>query len=346
AYAATWFLADTTGPADQGFFETWKRWDSVHFIQAAEFGYTDPRTDPNITAFFPLFPLLMRGLASIGLPYVGAGMLVSTISSIVAAAYLYRLAEEELGEWSGRTATLLLVLFPTAVFLVAPYSEALFLAGAIPAFYYARRKRWHLVALPAAVAMGSRAAGLFLMFGLLCEFLRQRDFSTARIGEAAVAFLGGLVPLLMYGAYLAQIKGSAFYFFVDQREGWHRGFTHPITAFWTTWNTWYGDGYPTGFIFAWRMEVVAAAIGIGFVIWAAAKREWGYAAFMGALLGAMLTSFIYMSIPRILLSFFPIPLLLAGAVRSRSWARDVLLVVFAPLAALGVVVYTQGKWFY
>jgi Mannosyltransferase (PIG-V) len=346
AYAATWFLADTVGQSTQGFFDTWMRWDSRHFIQAAEFGYTDPRTDPHITAFFPLFPLLMGGFGLIGFPYVGAGMLISTGASIVAAAYLYRLAEEELGEGTGRSAVLFLTLFPTGVFLAAPYSEALFLAGAVPAFYYARRKQWLLVGPGAAIAVASRFAGVFLLFGLACEFLRQRDLSARRIRQGAVALAAGVVPLILYGAYLAQIKGSAFYFFTDQKEGWQRDFTNPITSFWTTWNTWHGESHPTNFIFAWRVEILAAAVGVAFVAWAIVKREWGYAGFMGALVGAMLTSFIYMSIPRILLSMFPIMLFMAEAARDRPWLRDVLLTSMAPLAALGVIVYTQGSWFY
>ena len=96
----------------------------------------------------------------------------------------YRLAEEEIGRGAGlagphetngagRRASLYLLFFPTAVFLVAPYSESLFLAGAIPAFYYARRKRWIMAGMFAAVAMGARAAGIFLLFGLLVEFVRQ-----------------------------------------------------------------------------------------------------------------------------------------------------------------------------
>ena len=124
--------------------------------RVAEFGYTDPNTDPHSTVFFPLLPLLLRALHTVGLSYLVAGVIISTAASIVAGAYLFQLAEDEMGEGSGRRALLYMLLFPTAVFLIAPYSEALFLAGAIAAFYYARSGRWLLVALPGAVAVGAR----------------------------------------------------------------------------------------------------------------------------------------------------------------------------------------------
>lgn len=139
AVAAAWLMANTQGVSDQGIFALFDRWDGPLFARVAEFGYTDPNTDPHATAFFPLLPLLLKSLHAIGFSYVVAGMLISSIASIVAGAFLYQLAEDEMGEGSGRRALLYMLLFPTAVFLVAPYSEALFLAGAIAAFYYRAR---------------------------------------------------------------------------------------------------------------------------------------------------------------------------------------------------------------
>jgi hypothetical protein len=249
------------------------------------------------------------------------------------------------GEGAGHRAVLYLALFPTAVFLAAPYSEALFLAGAVPAFYYARKARWNLVALPAAVAMGARFAGLFLLFGLFVEFLRQRKFTAARVRAVAVAFAVGLAPLVAYSYFLYRVKGDALYYFVDQRAGWGRTLTWPLVAFRATWDTW-NSSQPTNWIFAWRVEVMAAALGVGFVLWALLKREWGFAAFMGAMMASVMTSSWYFSIPRMLLSLFPIPLLLAGYSHRSPSRHEILLLVLAPLAVLGVVVYTRGAWFF
>jgi hypothetical protein len=345
AVIATWFLSRSEGTPGTGIFDMWRRWDAHHFLTIAEYGYTAPESDAHAAAFFPLFPLTVRALLVFGLSPTVAGMLVAFAASVVAGVYLYRLAEEELGDGSGARAVLYMFLFPTAVFLVAPYSEPLFLAGAIPAFYYARRQRWHLVGIPAAVAMGARAAGVFLLVGLLAEFVRQRDFSTERMANAGVAFLVGLLPLLAYGAFLSQAMGDPFEFLAAQREGWGRRFVGPLTSFTTTWGTW-NEGHATNWLMAWRVEIAAAAAGVAFTIWAALKREWGYAAYMTCLLGVLMTSSWYYSIPRMLLSMFPIFLLLASATRHRPSLHDGILIVLAPLAGLGVVVFTQGNWFY
>lgn len=346
AYAATWILADTQGRSAVGFIQTWTQWDAVHFVGIAENGYFGDPSLPNEIAFFPLFPLLLRALSGIGFAPALAGMFISLVASIVAGYFLYRLAETDLGEGGGRRAVTYLFLLPTAVFLIAPYSEALFLAGAIVAFYLARSDRWHLVGIPAAVAMGARSAGVFLLLGLLVEFLRQKDFSLQKVANGALALALGALPLLGYGVYLARTTGSAWGSYLEaQRAGWYRDFTNPIESFKATWNTWHGD-YATNWIFAWRLEVLAAVVGVFFLGWVLYKREWGYATYMGATLAALMTSTWYFSIPRILLSLFPMVLLLAGWSLADVRRHENIILVLAPLAALGVVAYTQGIWFF
>jgi hypothetical protein len=346
AYAANWFLASGEGRLQQGLFEVWQRWDSAHFFSVAEHGYAGPGSDPLGTAFFPLYPLSIRALGVIGVGPLAAGLAVSAGASLVAFAFLHRLAEQEHGDGAGRRAVLYLALFPTSVFLAAPYSEALFLAGAIPAFYYARRSQWSRVGAPAAVAMGTRAAGIFLLFGLALELLRQRRLSRGDLRRAAAAIAIGVLPLAAYAAYLWAEKGSPGHFLAIQEQGWGRTLTSPVTAFLNTWNTWEGATYPTNWIFAWRMEIAAASVGVALTIWALVRSEWGYAGYMGATMVALMTSSWYFSIPRMLLSLFPAVLLLAGWTGGGRDRHELALVVMAPVAALGVVVFTSGAWFY
>lgn len=346
AIAASWLLLADDLTAARGFAELWRWWDAEHFLTIAEHGYTAPQSDQHAAAFFPAFPLTVRALLLVGLPAVAAGLLVSAASAVVAGAFLYRLAEEEIGPGAGRRALLYLTVFPTAVFLVAPYSEALFLAGAIPAFYLARRERWHLVGLPAAVAMGARAAGVFLLIGLVLEFVRQGRFTPRRIGNAATSLVIAVLPLLAYGAFLAQAMGDPLAFLEHQREGWGRTFVGPVASFMNTYNTWEAGTYPTNWLLAWRIEIVAAAAGLAATVWAFVKREWGYGAFMGSMLLVLVASTWYYSIPRMLLTMFPIVLFLSELTARRRWLHEWLIIVLAPLATLGVIVFTQGAWFF
>ena len=347
AYAGSYLLSgDTFGLPARGFFDLWVQWDATRFLVTAEVGYEGPGSFANSYAFFPFFPLAVRALGAFGIPGPLAGLLISLVSSWVALTFLIKLAEADAGEDAGRRAALYLAVFPTAVFLIAPYSEALFLAGAIPAFYYARKARWHLVGLPAALAMGTRFAGVFLLLGLVAEALRQRDLSLRDALTAGLASLIGLLPLLGYCAFLAQVKGDPFYFVTDQRLGWGRTFVGPLAAFRNTIDRWDDPTQSTSFLIAYRIEVVAALVGIGIVLWALAKREWGYAVFMGSLLGVLLTSTEYFSIPRILLTFFPAFIFLAQATLTRPRLHEAYLITSTTVAALGVIVYTRGAWFF
>ena len=351
AYAAAMFLAPGQGPVGEGFLQIWSRWDANHFVVVAEHGWSGPLAEPaRPAAFFPLFPLSMRLLMTLGLPPVAAGLVVSTIATYVACVFLMKLADAELGKGSGRRAVLYLLLFPTAVFLSAPYSEALFLAGAIPAFYFARQRRWLAASLPAAVAMGTRAAGVFLLLGLFFEYLRQgfedRRWGGTRLRDVAVCLVAGVTPLLLYILFLSIARDSPQQFLIDQSEGWGRHFTAPWRAFLNTWNTRLGLGYPTSWIFAWRVEILAAAAGVAFTLWAVIKKEWGYAAYMGSFMVALLMSTWYFSIPRMLLSFFPAMLFFAATTRADRATHEIALIVLGPIATLGVVVFTRGAWFY
>jgi hypothetical protein len=354
AYAAAWYLSPgTEGAPDQSLSAIWVHWDALRFLLIASSGYDGVATPPNSTAFFPLYPLAIRALNLIGIDEVVAALLISAVGSLVAFAFLYKLAvhdsgaeDPDDGQKAGSRAVLYLALFPTAVFLLAPYSESLFLAGAIPAFYLARAQRWHLVGIPAAVAMGARFAGAFVLIGLAVEFLRQRDLSFDRVANGLLSLVVGAIPLLGYGAYLSQTRGDPFYFFTDQRIGWGRAFVGPFQSLSNTLDRWTDGSLATDFAVAYRLEVLAALLGLAVVIWALAKREWGYAAFMGSTLIVLMTSTEYFSIPRILLTFFPAAVFLARAGLRRKWLHEALLIVMAPLAAVGVIAYTRGSWFF
>jgi Mannosyltransferase (PIG-V) len=346
AYGAAWFLSDAPGLPSSDAASLWVHWDAAIFLRIAAFGYTDPATDPHATAFFPLFPLLLAGFSEIGIKPVIAGLSISLAASVVAATFLLRLVEEEQGGEVGRRAVLYLCLFPTAVFLVAPYSEALFLAGAIPAFYWARRGRWGWAGGAAAVAMGARLAGVFLVLGLLGEFLRARDFRARRVVAVGASLAGGLLPLVLFCAYLGTATGDPFHFLVDQRLGWGRELVGPVASFVNTFEAARGSIYPANWVFSWRLEVLAAFVGVACTVWAAWRREWGYALYMGSLLGVLMVSTWYFSIPRMLLSLFPIPILLASATRGRKNLHELILVMSGAAAVLGTVVFTQGAWFF
>ncbi len=335
AYAFNALLAQVRGHPLPGFFDLWLKWDAVAFLRIALHGYTSALTEPHPTAFFPLLPLLLRGLIALHLPGADAGLLISAASSMVAFAYLYRLAEAELGTGCGRLSVWYLALFPASVFLVAGYAEPLFLAGAIASFFYARQGSWAKVALPAAIATASRFSGIFLLAALGVEMLRQRKTPGRKTAEAVGAIAFGSLPLAAYCFFLAQARGDPLFYFTDERLGWHRRVVSPMSSFTNTF------GHPGA-----PIEIAAALTGLFFVVWAVRTQQWSYTVYMLLLLTSLVTSTYYLSIPRLLLSFFPIPLLLAGVARDHPVAGRMLLVGSGLLSLVGVIAFTYGLGFY
>jgi hypothetical protein len=263
-----WYLADGAGPIRPGVAH-WRRWDADIYVKIAEHGYAGPGAEPWSEAFPPGWPLLLRAAGTLVPPASTTlvALVLATLATIVAVAYLLRLVADERPEdpGAGRRAGLYLLLFPTAVFLVAGYSEALFLAGAIPAFREARRGRWTRVALPAAVAVATRWTGVFLLVGLGVELLRQLAGGTVERSRLLVRGAGalavGTLPLVAYTAWLAATRGDPLHALTAQREGWGRAFVGPVESFRSTWDTW-NAGNPTTLVLSWRLEIVAAAAGI------------------------------------------------------------------------------------
>jgi Gpi18-like mannosyltransferase len=345
SWLALWLLATTIGPTEADFLGIWRQWDADHILGIAQYGYTDPRSFSNGTVFFPLYPLLVKALAWTGIGYVMSGIIISAAASTVAFYYLFRLAEDSrIGD--GRKAILYLAFFPTAVFLVAPYQESLFLAGAIPAFYYARRSEWARVALPAAVAVGARNTGLFLLVGLLGELFRQRKDLGAKWRQAFAPLAFGAIPFALYAAYLWRVKGHPLYFITDYRVFWQRSFITPWESLSNTLSMTEISSYPTNWMMATWGELLAAAIALGVVGWAISNREWGYALFCGSLVATLLTGPFFWSVPRSLLQMFPTVLMLVEVSRRQPARHEWILVGLASIATLGVIVYTAGNWFY
>ncbi|HEX3327525.1 MAG TPA: hypothetical protein VHV50_11060 [Actinomycetota bacterium] len=335
AYGFNASLAWARGEAFPGFFAVWLKWDAVAFLRIALHGYTSALTEPHPTAFFPLLPLLLRGSIAFHLGGAEAGLLISAVASLVAFFYLYRLAEAEVGPGSGTLSVWFLALFPASVFLVAGYTEPIFLAGAIAAFFYAREGSWRKVALPAAIATASRFSGLFVLAALAIEALRQWRASGRSLAEPAGALAVGALPVAAYCFFLQRARGDPLFYFTDERLGWHRRFVSPFRALI---NTFHHPGAP--------IEIAAALLGLAFVIWSARTKQWSYLVYMLLLLTSLVTSAYYLSIPRLLLSFFPAPLLLAGLTRNRPNTGLVILLISAALSVVGVVAFTYGLGFY
>jgi hypothetical protein len=183
-------------------------WDAGHYLAIAQRGYDEPMR----AAFFPLYPLLARIVtAPLQSPLIG-GLLISFVAFAAALYLLHRLVALELGDRYARPAVLVTALFPTAFFFSAIYTESLFLALTVGAFYAARRERWALAALAGGLAAATRNTGVLLLVPrAMMPRARHRD---------ALWLTGIPAGLLAVLAYWAQ-RGDALEPFHAQRF-WYR----------------------------------------------------------------------------------------------------------------------------
>lgn len=334
--AAALLLLDGREPS----LQVWRVWDADIYARIAEEGYTGPGAEPYSEAFLPLLPLLIRLLTLVGLDVVHAGLVVSLAASVVAVRALVALGEHEHGE--GARAALYLLVFPTAHALVAGYTEALFLAGAVPAALHAKRGDWGRVALPLAVATGSRLTGLFLVVGLATELVvRQRG----RLPEGLRALTVGLLPFAAYVVWLWREHGSPTYLLTAQREGWDRGYAGPIDAFTTTWRAAVHESDPH-LTLTWSLEIVAAVVLVATLVAVLRRRDWLWVGYLAPMTAVLLTSSWYYSLPRMLLGVIPLFTLLGAWTARGRWRHEAVLVVSLPLATLGVATFVRGGWWF
>jgi hypothetical protein len=214
----------TVGRPPHGVFDYWANWDGVHFENIArQFGY---ETEDE-TSFFPLYPILLAGLSRAGLGETAAGVLIATVATLFALFFFYELARWLRGERVAGFATIALAFFPTALFLNAVYSEALFLAlsgGCLWALYV---KRDPLNAgMLAYFAALTRSFGLLLVLAIGWEWVRQRD----RYGWSGL--LGVAAPLVGLGTYcffLWRVARQPLLFNIVY-ERWGRSREDPVTT--------------------------------------------------------------------------------------------------------------------
>src|SRR6516162_1183602 len=73
-----------------GLLTSWNHWDAANYTRIAQFGYQSIYD----TAFFPLFPWLIRGIAFLcgNQGYIAIGMILSNLALLGALFVLYQIA--------------------------------------------------------------------------------------------------------------------------------------------------------------------------------------------------------------------------------------------------------------
>lgn len=168
------------------------RWDSVWYLAIAIGGYNHEAAR---TAFFPLYPLAIRGLGGLQGSwgaYLIAGIVISLVCFAIALVLLYRLVELELGEEVATTTVMLIAFCPMAFYFSAVYSESMFLALSLGCILFARQGRWLLAGLLGGLAAATRNSGIMLAVPLVLMYLYGPRSDLEPIQRTAASTAGRL----------------------------------------------------------------------------------------------------------------------------------------------------------
>ena len=206
------------------------RFDAGWYGDIALNGYSWDRSfqrQRNI-AFFPALPLLMRPAGAVFGMYertaprdrrmlrgMWAGVVISLAAFLWALHYLVRLGRGLVGGEAAAHAALLLAAYPFAVFFGAPYTESLYLLGAVGAFYHFTRHEWVPAAAWGLLLGLARPNGCFASLPLAILAVQQLRAAPGPWPVSAVAMrlLTAATPvigMLLFTAYLYGLTGVEF----------------------------------------------------------------------------------------------------------------------------------------
>lgn len=206
------------------FWDMYARYDSGWYYTIAHDGYQYVPGKPSNLAFFPLYPMCMRGVGWVfggeQHHYYLAGMLISRAAFLAALIVLFYLARLDLDEEGAQRAVLYMAVFPFSFFYSRVYSESLFLLLSLSAFLLFRTRRWELGGLAGGLAALTRVNGILSIAALTGIALQNRTATAREHVRAAIGLTGVAAGLAVYSAYAYHISGSPFAW-LDAIRAWN-----------------------------------------------------------------------------------------------------------------------------
>lgn len=343
AYFAVMLLPANTDPAPYHLRGTenvlidvfGSRWDTGFYVSIAEEGYQYAADPFPSVPFFPLLPILMRAGGLLTGDVVTAGILIVNVALWAASVLFYCLVQMQWGDAVANRAVWYLLIFPTAFFGSAIYTESLFLLTAIGALYAARRGHWWLAGVLGILTASTRLVGIIVAPMLFVEWWQQRQTHVLPVRTLAATFLPPL-GTLAYVAYLWREFGDPFGF-MTASAAWGRIAQSPAVTIGRILQN--PDQLPLNdwIDFAFILFFFVC----GFILMA--QRNWSEGIFVW--LGVLIpfSSGLLMSQRRYMWVLFPVFILLARWGRN-YWVDRLITSVFLVLLALFVVFFANMYW--
>ena len=192
-------------------------WDGPNYLWIAKHGYTNYF----YASFFPLYPLLIRAFTYIFSSYLISALFISWLCFIGSIFFFIKILRT-LGSLkvkdNGLSAAMFLVLFPTGVFLIATYTEALFALITLTAMYLTLKNKYSWLPILMLLVTLCHMTGVFVVALIALMLWEQK----AKIRYILIEMAGGAIGVFAFMAYLKYRFNNVFAFISSQTHihGW------------------------------------------------------------------------------------------------------------------------------
>ncbi len=312
-------------------------WDGAFYRAIAEHGYR--AVGHGSLRFFPLVPLLSRGLGWVLFDHTAAALLViANASALAFGGLLHRLALRETGDDSlARRAAWFAALFPAAAVLVMGYAEATAMMLGVVVFLGLRSRRFGWAAGAGFLAGLCRPVGVLLVIPAAVEAARGwRDASgrerVSRVGAVVAPVAGAVVYLAWVGAEFGDFwKPLSLQNRATLRGGFQDPFTRTIDAFGDLFG---GDRFGSG------LHVVWAGVFVALLVVLVRRFPASYSLYGAATLLLGLSAHNLDSFERYAMSTFPFLLALASVTDRDEVERGAYVLAASGLAGYAILAFT------
>jgi hypothetical protein len=271
-----------------------------------------------------------------------SALIVANVCSLIAFLYLYKLAKLEFNDSVALKAVLFLSVFPTAYFLSVPYTEGLFFALVIAGIYYARLGKWQFAGLISLLAALTRIAGVLLLPVLLVEYFHQKGWKPKKTDLRVLWPFLALAGFLIYLGINYQFTGNPFTFMTVEATHWFNRID-PRGGLDAAYSWARNASYPD-YITIGLAPLVFAVFGlvmVGVSIWRRLRPV--YIVYMFLTWALAVSTSWWISVPRYVMSMFPIFMLL-GLLTNRKVVNIAIVLASGAVLCYFTVFFALGWW--
>lgn len=316
------------------FLNSWAQWDGGHYFQIATSGYSGEDV-----VFFPLFPLITKALS-----FIFFGNIV--LAGLTLSSVLFFLFLKIFGSYVKHTASknissatiITYLLFPTAYFAVAFYSEAIFLLLMSLTLIFLHKKKIFFSSLFAGLAAASRISGIFLTVLIAAELFKEIVINPRKNWYKASYLAVSLSGIIAYSLFLLYKFKNPFLFLTYQKE-WGRNFVNPANTIFNLIKNILSPNTFAGYI---DSAVTITFLVLLIISYKKIKRS--HFIYTAIVLLAPLSTGTLTSMPRYVLAAFPIFILIGKFLSKKEKLRIIVWGAFLLLQLALIVMFVNGYW--